>query len=308
VLESGAWDGSGTGLFYVDSTNIHNSGAIYTGTGGSGDFVADITACELYKSYGYEISGNYITSSTRLPSWGILLSQCYRGEIKNNTFSSCYQSIVLSVISNNITISGNTIGDYPALPHPSISGCIYTTAITKNIIIRDNYLSMTPPNAYQIAFNGINNDFIHISNNIGLFIYNYHINSTNVSLVPYSSCGNNPTTGTHLKGKVVTNITPTTGGYIGWVCTTSGTFGTLTVTGDMVLDSYDILCTGDISTILPGDFITITNAKAGPVNLATQVCRVVGQTITVWHKCTNAVTGTAVNFTTPTFKPYGVIA
>jgi len=44
------------------------------------------------------------------------------------------------------------------------------------------------------------------------------------------SSGGIPTAGSYKKGDLVYNSQPVAGGYIGWVCVTSGTFGTTSPT------------------------------------------------------------------------------
>lgn len=82
---------------------------------------------------------------------------------------------------------------------------------------------------YIVPYIGINNLRINASSNTGkltiaylsLYSVGKQIDNSN-----YYSATNAPTVGTHYKGDIVYNSTPTAGGNLGWVCITSGIPGT----------------------------------------------------------------------------------
>ena len=103
-------------------------------------------------------------------------------------------SLCLIILGNNVTeVTG------------SARGFLVGAGVTKAIISGN----MT---------NAANPTFITIGNNIS-----QELNSWNHTINQRSSA---PTSGNWIAGDIVYNTAPATAGYIGWVCTVSGTPGT----------------------------------------------------------------------------------
>jgi hypothetical protein len=116
-----------------------------------------------------------------------------------------------------------------------------------------------------------------------------------------------PTSGTHVQGEIVLDSTPSASGFLGWVCTSSGTFSAATdATGDT--DGLTAVITGmaDTSDFVAGNYITIS---AGfPAGYIT-VVSVDGPTqITVSVSSNSAQSNVTVATVDPVFKTFGAIS
>src|SRR5690606_28085385 len=88
------------------------------------------------------------------------------------------------------------------------------------------------------------------------------------------------------------------GASLGWRCTASGTFGTLSgITGTASAGS-DQLTVSAISTIVPGQYIAV----AGSGSTRHLVVDVAGNVVTISPAATNAVSGAAVTYANPVFE------
>lgn len=87
------------------------------------------------------------------------------------------------------------------------------------------------PSDYNTSFNFYSDSdfpvigwsvFLHFNNPVTSKMYW----DSKIDRVDYTRATTQPTTGEHKKGEIVYNLEPTNGGYVGWVCTASGTPGT----------------------------------------------------------------------------------
>lgn len=111
--------------------------------------------------------------------------------------------------------------------------------------------------------------------------------------------------GTFNKSKIILNSNPTSGGYIGWVCTQGGTNGTLTgVTGNAT-SSTPYWALSAITGLNIGDYITMVGVsgvkKIVYINVITGV-------VTLDSNSDATVTGGAVTLSPAVFKQWGLIS
>ena len=106
-----------------------------------------------------------------------------------------------------------------------------------------------------------------------------------------------PTAGTWRRGDAVTNRNATAAQPAGWICTASGTFGTLVgITGDITI-STNVLTVNDASSLVIGQYITIAGVSG-----VKQILGINGTTVTLTSTASATVTGAAVAWSTPTFS------
>ena len=116
-----------------------------------------------------------------------------------------------------------------------------------------------------------------------------------------------PQNGTWEEGDIIYDITPTAGGFLGWVCVLAGTFGAATdATGDT--DGATAVITGmtDTSDFAVGSFV---NVSAGfPTTGPYRVRAKTSTTLTLETNSDSAQVNITVDTTDPTFKTFGVIS
>jgi hypothetical protein len=132
----------------------------------------------------------------------------------------------------------------------------------------------------------------------------FDTSSTSVLLNPiigyYSAA---PTTGSWQKGVALYNSAPASGGYVGWVCTNFGTFGTLIgVTGSITINT-NVLTVNSATNLALGQYIQV--AGVTPIM---KIIAISGTTISVDTLSNATVTSAAVSFSTPVFRTFGLIS
>jgi len=114
-----------------------------------------------------------------------------------------------------------------------------------------------------------------------------------------------PTTGTYMQGDIVYNTAPTAGGFVGWICTTSGTFGTLNsgaTTGSITSGTY-LLVVNNTTGLYEGNLITIAGVSGVKV-----VKLISGLNVTLTTNANATVSGAAIAFSPAVFKTWGAIS
>ena len=114
-----------------------------------------------------------------------------------------------------------------------------------------------------------------------------------------------PTTGSHLNGDIVYDETPSASGYIGWVCTTSGTFGTLNAgaTTGSITSGATLLVVNSATGLTEGCYITI--AGVAGIKLVSAIS---GLNITITAAANATVSAAAVAFSPAVYKTWGAIS
>lgn len=111
-----------------------------------------------------------------------------------------------------------------------------------------------------------------------------------------------PTSGNYQLGQLIWKTAPAAGGKIGWVCTSTGTFGTLAgVTADTTNGSTAITVNTS-SGLAIGNLVTIAGVSGQKT-----ITAINGTSITINTAADASVTGAAVAFVAPTFKEWGAI-
>ena len=112
-----------------------------------------------------------------------------------------------------------------------------------------------------------------------------------------------PTGGTWLRGDRILDKTPTAGGVEGWVCTSSGTLGTLaSVTGSITTGSTT-LNVNDATQLAVGQFITIAGVTG-----TKRIVYLEGTTVTIDSSSNATVSGAAIAYSAATLKSFGAIS
>jgi hypothetical protein len=111
-----------------------------------------------------------------------------------------------------------------------------------------------------------------------------------------------PSAGSYEKGRILFDTAPAPGGKIGLVCTTRGSFGTLTsVTGDIESGS-DLLTVNALDTLTINQFISIVGVSG-----VKRVRSINGLVVRLDSTSDATVSGAAVAYSAPVFKAWGAI-
>ena len=121
----------------------------------------------------------------------------------------------------------------------------------------------------------------------------------NTSSASFNYASAAPTTNTWSQGETVNNIAPA-----GWVCVTSGTFGTLNSgsTNGSITSGTNSLTVNYATGLIIGQYITIAGVTG-----VKKITAISGTTITINSNADATVTNAAVAYSAPVFKGFGVI-
>ena len=112
--------------------------------------------------------------------------------------------------------------------------------------------------------------------------------------------GSIPTVGSYQNGDLVMNSTPSGTSPIGWVCSTSGTFGTLAgVTGSITSGTVS-LTVNDASNLNVYQYINIVGVTG-----TKKIIKISGTTVTIDSSADATVSGASVSYQTPVFTKFG---
>jgi hypothetical protein len=106
-----------------------------------------------------------------------------------------------------------------------------------------------------------------------------------------------------FQGDRVWNRTPAASGTMGWVCTTSGTLGTLTGVTGSITSGQTALTVNDASNLRLHQRITIAGVTGQKF-----ITAIAGTVVTVDTTADATVSGAAVAYFAPVFKTFGAIA
>jgi hypothetical protein len=112
-----------------------------------------------------------------------------------------------------------------------------------------------------------------------------------------------PTTGNWNLGDSIRNTNPAAGDYVGWVCTTAGTLGTLSdITGSVSSGSL-LLTVNSVTGLKLNELITIAGVSG------TKYIRAISGLIITLSSASNAtVVDAAIDFSPAVFKGFGAIS
>jgi hypothetical protein len=202
--------------------------------------------------------------------------------------------------ASNIVIKDNLFAD-------DLAGMVRGVALTvghfdKNIIVRDNVFEASVTSS-PVFIDSAAHLFSQAPDNADNAFWDY-----NQQVIKFSTNTTLQSKLTAVAGQRIINSAPAPSGYMGWVCTTSGTAGTLTgITGDITSGSPTLIVSSNSNNIFVGCFVTVAGAGAAAANLSAQVTAVSGTTITLNTNAGTTVTGAAVTYTAPVFKGFGAI-
>lgn len=109
--------------------------------------------------------------------------------------------------------------------------------------------------------------------------------------------------GTYLKGSIYRNTNPVAGGYIGWVCTQSGTIGSFTSGCTYGHDDYTATFT-TVTGLKVGEYLQF--GSGGVIKKITQISNLIVTFDSYFVD--NSVSGTdSASYAAPIFKGYGLI-
>jgi hypothetical protein len=127
---------------------------------------------------------------------------------------------IIAVNCANVHISANKVSNIPngyGIVLNTSTNCMVTGNYTSNITAAD-YRSVSTCTGSRISEN--------VSDTSPTISLGSDVTTANNSWQSVSYASAEPTTGTYIRGAIVYNNTPSSAGYVGWVCTSSGTPGT----------------------------------------------------------------------------------
>jgi parallel beta-helix repeat protein len=259
----------------------------------------DITWVGVYKNV--NITGNVVRNANR----GINSYNSGAGDyieyltISSNTISNCQQSGIMLQDTSVASITGNTITNTNlaggAAGYASSMISCYTN--TNNVIVSNNI--MIDNLGSSAAYYGVY--FHSVSTNAEARKFSYNNIGYNLAAEFTGGWTGTPTAGSWLNGEKLYFPTPAAGVYIGTVCTTSGTAGTLVGVTGTGTSGTPTLTVNSASDLAVGMYITVDAANY-------RIKTISGTTVTLWSNLSTSPSSAAVSYTTPVFKNFGAIA
>jgi hypothetical protein len=144
----------------------------------------------------------------------------------------------------------------------------------------------------------------------GCFSYHSTRGLVNYSLdnwytVPSKRLSSAPTSGTWTRGDVILNSAPSASGSIGWVCTQTGTMGTLSGITGSITNGTNTLTVNSLTGLNIGDHINITGVTANKVITSIDSNTKI---VTLDSNSNATVTTAAVSYYSAIFKTWGTIS
>ena len=221
-------------------------------------------------------------------------------------------------------------------------GVSYTADVT-NIVINGNFIqnflttAATPTTNLRtggiVAYNDtggaqnvtnivIKNNVVRSGNGIGIQTYELrnsmvdgnvvydtfgsYVDTSSIGLSIDPSAGRYsaaPASGSWERGTVVYNSAPASAGYVGWVCTTSGTFGTLTGATGSITTGTNAMTVNNAALFRLNDYITIAGVSG-----VKKVIKISGSVVSLDSNADATVSSAAVAYSTPVFNTFGLIS
>lgn len=123
----------------------------------------------------------------------------------------------------------------------------------------------------------------------------------NVENFPFNIALAAPNAGSFKQGRIIINAAATKGTIFGWVCDTTGTFGTLTTTTGSITSGTNKLVVG------AGEGVNITAGVYLNINgVARRVLKVTADTAWLETNASATLTSASINYFTPTFSIIGL--
>lgn len=190
-----------------------------------------------------------------------------------------------------------------------------TAAATLQIISNGSNLltTITIPSFYWQVVEAYVNFHEIYADETGLRIQNVNTNNASHSIyidtvqiewVDYIKAAVVPSSDTWNLGDKFYYTTPLAAGNIGAVCTTAGTFGSLSSVTANLVNGSNAMVVNSTTNLRVGMYVT---TAAGSITAAT-IININGTSVTVNQNAGSDQTATAVSYATPVFKTFGAIA
>ncbi|MDD3012160.1 MAG: glycosyl hydrolase family 28-related protein [Candidatus Gastranaerophilales bacterium] len=233
-----------------------------------------------------------------------------------NDIQNIPSGTTLELINNCDQPVYSYVGDsYTKVFHTITNSYVFSSISNRSVLISENdeqagIIISKDGSKSHLKFNPAEDipDYWHQAD--GCFCYH-----TTRGLISYSSDGwftvpskrmsSIPTSGTWIKGDIILNSTPAASGSIGWVCTQTGTLGTLSSVTGSITSGTDLLTVNSVSNLHIGDYITVAgvtgNKLITAINSDTKV-------VTLSSNANATVNNAAVNYYSAIFKTWGAIS
>lgn len=318
------------GVFIEGDTDVVITGNVIREAGGNGIYVL-----------GSEVFTPSPPTTTQLPirrvliDGNIIYAAVERGiQIKGSSFDGLQIGSTITISNNQIDASGNDgvvllTTDNFKIADNTISNSFLngvSVSASKNGLISNNKITNSgqiSANSYygvKMDQNTFNVDFHNnqIFDTSGVWTTRFaflddtlnnsvrsNIKSWNNRLIGISGSGapnGIPALGTFNIGDQTQNFDPDPTEYMGWVCTTAGTFGTLVgITGSTASGQFTLVV-NTTTGLEVGDYITIVGVTG-----IKRITSIVGTTVLLDLACDATTAGAAVAYSTPVFKGFGLI-
>lgn len=220
------------------------------------------------------------------------------------------RSLATETIIQDNQFSSSSIASYT---NARLLTLVYPSATV--IKITDNIFENTSATAYQnfiqadYALNVCditNNTFkglvtVALSSNLSDYVNNIVLNRGYNPVQRYGSAA--PVANSWDLGSIIWNTAPASGGNIGWVNTTAGTFGTLSGVTGSITSGSNSLTVNTTTGLTVGNYIAIVGVTG-----AYLITFISGTTVTLNANSNATVTSAAVSYVTPVWKTFGTIA
>lgn len=288
----------------------------------------------------YARSAAYIVKKIRLLQNSVIGARYQSIQIDGSASIYCQD---IDIQGNNIYTSLNSngieiIGTQDAVVRNNVvkdvvgSGLVVSSSSAGVIVVEDNYINNAGLNQYGINVTGPatffvrRNIIVDTDMNIAgaiqgsgvtgiLNLSNNTVPNGKASTTPaiqqtpardfFPQIFNSavPAAGSWERSQIVWNQSPAASTTPGWICVTSGTFGTLTGVTATTTNGSATVTVSDATNLQPGMWVTIAGVTGSK-----KVFTVSGTTIVLSSACDADTTGSAVAYVTPVFKAMANLA
>lgn len=317
------------GINYAEDCYINNvrncqmqfcgGAGVYVGINGNAIHITenDISYC----GYGIEINGgativngvsinaNCIQACTNAGVYAtgtagsISIISNYFEDNETTTINLDSASITSALVLGNNIVGKVSVSDYNIInkgKNTSIIGNFFSKGITAQINHQGSRLFAANNRIDTGAQTLVSGTSLRDSYVIDLEAdYPTKINGRRVSYSTFSAA---PSSGTWTKGDIVYNSDPDAAEYIGWVATSSGTFGTLSGITGSITSGLTALTVNSTSGLSVGMYITIAGVSG-----TKKITAISGLNVTIDTAAGATVSTAAIAYFTPVWKGFGTI-
>lgn len=239
----------------------------------------------------------------------------------NNLYDRCVQLQSVNITNNHLKNGSEGV---------RIEAPVANTNAATNIVIRGNFVNTdtTLSSAVRFSSGYFGKGMVFQENTVGsptisgevfvsgnryLFsewpdVGENNFYGSNQSAIGIATVSNLGAKQTALVGQRIINSAPAPGGYMGWVCTTSGTSGTISRTGSISASLTTLTIDDNTNNdAFVGCYLKIAGAGVAGADLVARVTAVSGTTVTLDTAASTSVTSAAVTYSAPVLKGYAPI-